>query len=292
MTTPAGRAMARLPRPMAAGTPPHPARKPAAWLKAAAPATALFLLACLLPPVAQPQAYHHFAAAVAAGPLDDVWNVLSNLAFLLAAGAGVLHLRQLPAGEVPARRLRLACALAASLALTGLGSAWYHARPDDLSLFWDRLPMTWTFAAVIALALEGDRPVPPAAGLLPLLAYGVASVAFWQATGNLTPYLVMQGGGLLLLAVLAVCRPRHGFPALAVVGWYGLAKALEHFDAAIAALTDGWVAGHPLKHMAAAMAGWVILRACCRPAAPPLHLRHGPEPAACPRHRGVTAPAP
>jgi hypothetical protein len=44
-----------------------------------------------------------------------------------------------------------------------------------------------------------------------------------------------------------------------VVGWYLLAKLLETFDKPIFALGH-IVSGHTLKHLAAAIAGWWILR--------------------------------
>ncbi|MCW7542041.1 hypothetical protein OOT46_30045 [Aquabacterium sp. A7-Y] len=253
----------------------HPVRRPV--VRACLFATVLFALSCVLPPVAQPQAYHHFAAAVAAGPVEDLWNVLSNLAFVAVAAAGMLQLKRLERTEAAAGRSgqhRVAWTLAVSLALTGIGSAWYHAHPDDLSLVWDRLPMTLSFAAVVALALDRRD------SLLPLAMFGVASVVYWSVSGNLTPYLALQGGAVLLLAVLA-CRPQRWFPALPVVAWYGLAKALEHFDAALAPLTDGLVAGHPLKHLAAAIAGWLVLKAYCRSArtTPAVHR----PPTACPQ---------
>ena len=34
--------------------------------------------------------------------------------------------------------------------LTGIGSSYYHWDPNDGTLFWDRLPMTLSFAAILA----------------------------------------------------------------------------------------------------------------------------------------------
>ena len=42
--------------------------------------------------------------------------------------------------------------------------------------------------------------------------------------------------------------------------WYGVAKIFEHFDTAIFQLLKGWSSGHTLKHLAAAMATYEILR--------------------------------
>jgi hypothetical protein len=38
--------------------------------------------------------------------------------------------------------------------LTGFGSSYYHWNPNDDTLFWDRLPMTLCFMAILAAAVE------------------------------------------------------------------------------------------------------------------------------------------
>ncbi|MGL6204168.1 MAG: hypothetical protein ACRC2X_07620, partial [Giesbergeria sp.] len=47
----------------------------------------------------------------------------------------------------------------------------------------------------------------------------------------------------------------------AVIAWYGAAKLLELGDHAVFEATGQWVAGHSLKHLAAAAAAWPVLRA-------------------------------
>ncbi|AKJ29759.1 hypothetical protein [Caldimonas brevitalea] len=237
-------------------------------------AVAAFGLCGLLPPIAQPQDYHAFAAAHAWGGLEDAGNVLSNLAFLAVALWGALRLARLqrltpPSGSAAVHAA--AWTLVAGLVLTAGGSAWYHATPSDQSLVWDRLAMVLSFAAVLALSLQRGGPsrgTPTV--LLPLTAFGCAAVALWVATGNLTPYLVLQVGGTLFIGAQALCgqHRRGAFPAAAVFAWYGTAKLLEHFDALVAEVTHGLVAGHPLKHLAAAIAAGVILHAYLRAALP------------------------
>ena len=38
--------------------------------------------------------------------------------------------------------------------LTGFGSSYYHWDPNDDTLFWDRLPMTLCFMAILAASIE------------------------------------------------------------------------------------------------------------------------------------------
>jgi hypothetical protein len=49
------------------------------------------------------------------------------------------------------------------------------------------------------------------------------------------------------------------FPWWSVIAWYGLAKLAEAGDQVIWQATDGFLAGHMLKHLAAAVAGAAAL---------------------------------
>ena len=76
----------------------------------------------------------------------------------------------------------------------------------------------------------------------------------------------MQYYPMILLPVVFWMFPKYRYTAgryLAwVVGWYGLSKVLEHFDGEIFDLLGHTVSGHSLKHLAAAVATFVILRMC------------------------------
>jgi hypothetical protein len=86
-------------------------------------------------------------------------------------------------------------------------------------------------------------------------------VFVWANTGNLLPWSVLQGGGMLLIVLLALRHPvagAWGLPLAAVIAWYALAKGLEGGDHAVFGFTHGLVSGHTLKHIAAAMAAWPV----------------------------------
>jgi hypothetical protein len=69
-----------------------------------------------------------------------------------------------------------------------------------------------------------------------------------------------------MVALPFVCWlfPKHRYTAgryLAwVIGWYGLSKVLEHFDREVFDLLGYTMSGHTLKHLAAAVATFVVLR--------------------------------
>jgi hypothetical protein len=234
---------------------------------------ALFFATCLLiPRIAQDPRYHGFADQRAWLGIPHAADVLSNLAFALV---GMVALARL----VSSRRARFSAAtesgvwcVAVGLIGTAAGSAWYHLEPSNASLFWDRLPMTLVFAGVLGTALA--QRIPGSAGRfgLPLLAaLGAGTVVYWKVTGDLTPYVTLQLGGILLLLVLLVATRREGdpFPWAWVIAWYAVAKVVESFDWQIWDATGGIVAGHALKHLAAAAASAAALW--------PLFVERGPR---------------
>ncbi|MGO8701436.1 MAG: alkaline phytoceramidase [Limisphaerales bacterium] len=231
------------------------------WLFAMV-ALAGIVTALLLPPLRQLQSYHHFADARTLAGVPNCLNVISNVAFL---GVGILGLGFLASpGQFLEPRERIPYAFFfLGVTCTCYGSVYYHWRPSDATLVWDRLPMTVAFMSLLA-AMIAER-VSVAAGLrllLPLLMLGAGTVWWWQWTGNLWPYMAAQYFPILLIGLLMVGFPprytRSG-DMLAVVGWYALAKVAEAMDARIYAL-GGWVSGHTIKHLIAAVAAYWVLR--------------------------------
>lgn len=229
---------------------------------------ALFAVFAGLPPLPQPASYHVFADRRTCLGVPHCRDVLSNAALLAAGLAGVFWLRRQRSGVagVAAVAWRL---FFAAIALTGLGSAYYHRAPDHHTLFWDRLPMSLAFMALLAaVAAErlGSRAGRIALFLLPLL--GMASVLAWylgelHGAGDLRAYFAMQAAGALaILLLLALFPPRYsrGGDLLLALGLYALAllcdKLLDQplFD------LGGVISGHTLKHLLAAVAVYVLLR--------------------------------
>jgi hypothetical protein len=105
----------------------------------------------------------------------------------------------------------LATLFFAGLVLTALCSGFYHWQPDDAGLTVDRLGMVVAFAGLLGLA-AADRVSARAgwgtAGSVLLL--GSLSVLVWASSGNLLPWVVLQGGGMLLVMALALRMPVGG----------------------------------------------------------------------------------
>lgn len=217
-------------------------------------------------PIAQDQAYHAFADRRALLGIPNAADTLSNLAFLLVGLWGLQWLRasrmRAPAVAAPDELITWSV-LFASLALTGLGSAWYHLAPDDARLAWDRLPMALAFASLFIVALAERLEAPRIAWLLAsALALATTSVAWWSWTGDLRPYAFVQFycvAALPLLVLLFPSRYARSADYWLVIGLYLAAKLAELFDAAILDAT-GAVSGHSIKHLLAAAGGACLLR--------------------------------
>lgn len=223
--------------------------------------------ALLLPAVPQSLEYHHFADQRELLGIPNFFDVVSNAGFLIVGIAGlVIVFGGRAQFELKSERWPYAVFFLGAL-LTALGSGYYHLAPDNESLFWDRLPMTITFMGLVASQIVDRINIRVGLALLvPMLLIGAASVIYWRATeragvGNVLPYGILQGYSVvivLLLAVLSPSRYTRGNDLYWVFGWYVLSKLLESFDTEVLELLGGFVSGHTLKHLAAAIAGFIV----------------------------------
>jgi hypothetical protein len=224
---------------------------------------AALALASFGPSVAQHAQYHAFADQRVWQGLPRAMDVLTNLPFAMAGtwGLGCLWLASLESDLD--RRTQLAVVFFGGLLVTAMGSTYYHLQPDNLGLVWDRLGMVVAFAGLLGMAVA-DR-ISLRAGLAVLAAtavLGPMSVLLWYHTGDLLPWAVLQGGGMLLVLALALRKPLSGgwgLPLMAVMALYAAAKLFELGDHVVFEWTHGLVSGHSLKHVLAALAAWPVL---------------------------------
>ena len=207
----------------------------------------------LLPPIAQDQSYHRFADERTLLGVPNFWNVVSNLPFIAVGAAGLQQFYRNPATFV----------LFLGVLLTGFGSSYYHWNPNDGTLFWDRLPMTLCFMAILAVVIEERVNARAGAAVLwPLIAIGAFSLLLWRWTGDLRLYIWVQFFPCLALPLLFLLFPPKytGTSYWVIAGaLYALAKVLEFFDGAVYSV-NSMLSGHTLKHLAAAAACFAILR--------------------------------
>ena len=181
--------------------------------------------------------------------------------------AGLWHLRKRERDGIVGNLYPAYVVFFIGVALTGIGSSWYHFAPDTHTLVWDRLPMTVAFMALFTIVIaehvcdDGARRL-----LVPLLVIGAASVFYWQYTesagsGDLRPYALVQFLPMVLIPVILLAYKscfftRHVYWGMILL--YAASKLFEFFDYNVYE-AGNILSGHSLKHVVAASAPALFL---------------------------------
>jgi hypothetical protein len=243
----------------------------AVWLLALT-AGVVAAIAILFPPIPQPQWYHLFADQRGFLGIPNFNDVVSNVPFAAVGLWGLVFLLRANGGQdrshfLDSRERWPYLIVFVGLILTAVGSSYYHSQPGNERLAWDRLPMAIVFMSFLAAVVAERMSLWAGLLLLPwFLSIGVGSVLQWRVSelrgaGDLRFYAAVQVYSVLflLIALLLPSRYTRGRDLAIVAGFYVLAKILEALDRPIFELGH-IVSGHTLKHLAAAGAGYWILR--------------------------------
>ncbi len=226
------------------------------------PVIVLVIVAVMLwvDPIPQDLNYHLFADNQSRWGIAHFWNVLSNLPFVVVGLMGLWSLSRHRLVIQPGFVVYY-WVFFVGIVFVGLGSSWYHLNPNNQTLVWDRLPMTIAFMAFFSVILAEHVDGSLGKRLLwPLIVIGLCSIVYWQysesiGAGDLRWYALVQFLPLIMIPVIFVVYPKtysHVHLLWLFLGWYVVAKLLEHFDSQIfQGLTV--ISGHSLKHIAAAL---------------------------------------
>ncbi|WP_031435672.1 ceramidase domain-containing protein [Methylomarinum vadi] len=211
-------------------------------------------------PLPQDNAYHQFADKRPWLSLPNFFDIISNLPF---AGIGVAGLI-LCLKDNPRLIIVSWSVFFTGLTLVCIGSSYYHWQPNNATLFWDRLPMTISFMALLAALLTENVWPRREQLLLPCaLLLGLSSVVYWRVSHDLRFYAFVQFGTLLAIPLVVMVgkkRYTHRHYLLYGLLFYILAKLFELNDREIFRLTGQSLSGHTLKHLAAAAATYCVYR--------------------------------
>ncbi|CAF0716814.1 unnamed protein product [Adineta steineri] len=227
-----------------------------------------FFMKVFVPPFPQDQSYHNFAdrrslraiiPSISFMKISNVFDVLSNLPFLFVGLYG-LCLFLSPKNIVFLTSFEKLgwIILFISSVFVFIGSSYYHLKPSNATLVWDRLPMTVGFSSILGLLI--DERINPSLGkfLYPfLLAAGFASCAYWYYRDDLRPYILIQFFPMIYIPILILISPSVYSQTIYYVfacGLYTLAKLCEIADKQIFRLTSKTISGHTLKHIFSALA--------------------------------------
>ncbi|GAB4274598.1 MAG: ceramidase domain-containing protein [Methylomicrobium sp.] len=221
-----------------------------------------------LPPISQDTDYHSFADRRMWLGIPNFFNVVSNIPFILIGAFGIGALRAIDRGQLVEAVLPAYFYFFIGVAGVGFGSIYYHLDPGNVTLIWDRLPMTLAFMAFVTIIIAEYLSERLAVWLMyPLLAAGFISVGYWYWTelsgvGDLRWYGLVQFLPLTLLpVVLGLFPPRFsgGGRYGLFFGLYAAAKVFELTDVGVYRMLSG-LSGHTIKHLLAAAGCYVFLR--------------------------------
>lgn len=212
-------------------------------------------------PIPQDQAYHSFADQRTLLGIPNFWNVISNVPYFFLGIWGLKVSLKNWALRPDLVTKWLPIALCAGIFLAFFGSAYYHWAPDNFTLAWDRLPMTFMFMPIFALIIYdfiGEKWGKIAFYIfMPL---GIFSILYWQYTesieqGDLRVYAFVQFAPLIIgPIILWLSEKKRSYLKyiLYMIGWYVLTKLSEHFDFEIYNAIGFW-SGHTIKHLLGAV---------------------------------------
>ena len=217
----------------------------------------LILLAIFLPSIEQNQNYHNFADQRVLFGVNNAFDTLSNLAFIMVGALGLFNFYNNQYIKISNSFSVILNLFFISIILTGLGSSFYHLSPNDFTLVFDRLAMSLVFASI--LAMLAYLKISSRFGLhtlAELLILAPLTVLIWKFNGNLTPYVVLKFGGIILVILtLLLTKTRMQGPCFtSLIILYGAAKLVEFYDEKIFNLSQNLISGHTLKHLIAALA--------------------------------------
>ncbi|MFK8012279.1 MAG: ceramidase domain-containing protein [Marinicellaceae bacterium] len=210
-------------------------------------------------PIPQDLEYHKFVDSKNIFGIPNFWNVASNLPFLFI---GIYALSQFKYLNI-IQEIKLSYWLFFfAVAMVAFGSGYYHYDPNNISLVWDRLPMTLAFMSLFSIIISEFISVRKGQVLLwPLLIIGLFSVLYWLWTesngvGDLRFYVLVQFLPIIFIPIILVCYTTRfnnivGYWLLLVA--YIIAKVLEYFDWQLFELSFGYISGHAVKHIMAAI---------------------------------------
>ncbi|MCL7032447.1 hypothetical protein MKW94_025726 [Papaver nudicaule] len=216
------------------------------------------VLMIVTPALPQSQEYHDFADQRTFLGIPNMLNVVSNFPFLIVGLIGLVlchhgnYFRLSLQGEL----WGWTCFFV-GVAAVAFGSSYYHLKPNDATLVWDRLPMTVAFTSIVAIfIIERVDEKRGTISIIPLMMVGIISILYWWCFDDLRPYAVVQFVPLLAIPAMAILMPpmyTHSTYWLWAAGFYLLAKVEEAEDKPIYGWTHHIVSGHTLKHLCAAM---------------------------------------
>lgn len=222
----------------------------------------LLLIALLLDPIKQDTAYHNFIDQRTYFGIQNIWNVISNFPFLLVGIVGLYNIVYPNKFNIITNLKTSYILFFLGVSMVAFGSSYYHIKPSNASLVWDRLPITIAFMSLFSIVISEFISAKVGKLLLwPLIATGIFSVIYWYRVDDLRLYILVQFVPLLVIPLIllffkSTFTNTHGYWYLLLA--YVIAKLVEHYDSQIYNILF-FISGHSLKHLVAAFGIFLLL---------------------------------
>lgn len=218
-------------------------------------------------PIPQDLSYHDFGDKRIVFGIPNFLNVISNIFFFVFGFTGLYKTILTDDFQLIDELRTVYIVLFSAVVMIAFGSGYYHLWPENWTLMWDRLPMSVVFMALFTIIIGEFISVRLGKVLfMPLISAGIISVLYWyfsesRGEGDLRFYALIQFYSLLIIIIILASFRSHFSHRKAywlLLALYGLSKVFEIYDVVIFRFT-GFLSGHTLKHVFAAIALSVLL---------------------------------
>lgn len=220
----------------------------------------------LIGPIVQDPNYHLFADQRSFFSIHNFCNVVSNIPFIIIGLSGILQILFKKTQKIDFQLVIMILIFFIGVFFTGIGSGYYHLKPSNDTLFWDRLPMTISFMSFFSIVISEFISIKLGTRLfIPLLICGILSLLYWQISekegvGDLRFYALVQFLPILLITAILILYKNNNGKVLycLVLSTYLMAKLFEINDHLIFSINHT-ISGHSIKHLIAAAAPLLFL---------------------------------
>ena len=161
----------------------------------------------IIGPIPQNQDYHNFADSRSFFGIPNFWDVITNLLFLFVGFIFWTY----ASNHIPSGRFKtMALALSLGFVLLCFGSGYYHWRPEDFTLVFDRIPMAIIFMSFFSMFIHDyigkQQGINAFYILIPL---GILSVVYWfmseiAGNGDLRLYILVQFFPIIAIPLIMI----------------------------------------------------------------------------------------
>ena len=121
-------------------------------------------------------------------------------------------------------------------------SGYYHIKPSDERLMWDRIAIATTHIIVLSYFMDKRTT-------LVLYILSIISVIYWKKYNDLRPYILILIGAPLYLLSKVYSKPSVSMYMYAFIIVNILARLLSKYDHYVYEITNERISGHTAKHI-------------------------------------------